>query len=175
LAYGDLFQPIWTQDLEAEMVRNQVRQAFLNHGDTAEDAVAEAERGLAEMNRAFPDAHRGRRTYARWIETMTNDTKDRHVLAAAHLKGVTHLVTTNLSDFVGHEPVGLTVENPDSFACRLLAERPRVVVEAVTAMADRHQNPGRTRRELAGTFAGGKSVPKFGTALLAVLAATSRY
>ncbi len=51
------------------------------------------------------------------IESMTNDPKDRHVLAAAVLAGADYLVTYNLKDFPvrSYEDYNLSVLHPDDF------------------------------------------------------------
>jgi hypothetical protein len=55
------------------------------------------DRRIAYMTRSFPDALVTR--YESLIDGMTNDPKDRHVLAAAVRANAEVLVTFNISDF----------------------------------------------------------------------------
>jgi hypothetical protein len=52
---------------------------------------------------------------------MTNQEKDRHVLASAVLSGAKVLVTKNIKDFPPHSvaPYGIEVQNPDEFLVHL--------------------------------------------------------
>ncbi|CAN5444117.1 hypothetical protein BH11CYA1_BH11CYA1_10680 [soil metagenome] len=51
------------------------------------------------MNLLFPDALISRHRYEKLIDSMTNDKKDRHVLAAAVVAKVEVIVTNNLGVF----------------------------------------------------------------------------
>lgn len=76
---------------------------------------AQAERRIAAMEAAFEDA---RVTgYERLTAAMTNDPKDRHVLAAAVRCGAHAIVTGNVKHFQPQsaEPHGLDVLTPDEF------------------------------------------------------------
>ncbi len=77
------------------------------------------------------------------IEQMTNDKRDRHVLAAAVAAGAEIVVTFNLRHFPAAScaPVGVEAQHPDSFADVLVAQQPAAVWEAIQEMADRRRNP----------------------------------
>jgi hypothetical protein len=98
---------------------------------------------------------------------MTNDPKDRHVLAAAVASGASHVVTVNLRDFpVASRPAGVLVQAPDRFLLDRLRDDAASVRRAVEAMASRHASPAHTPRELAALIANGRFVARFGAALL---------
>ena len=67
------FRPLWSADILEELGRNLAAVAQLS--------PAQIEHRLGRMRRAFPDAEVA--GYEALIEGMTNDPKDRHVLAAA--------------------------------------------------------------------------------------------
>ncbi len=60
--------------------------------------------------------------YARIIASMTNDPKDRHVLAAAVVTGAQVIVTSNVSDFpqLALAPYQIEAQHPDVFLEHLL-------------------------------------------------------
>ncbi len=119
------------------------------------------------MNSAFPDARLADASWRGRVAAMTNDRKDRHVLAAAVVAAATHVVTVNLRDFpVLSRPVGVLVQGPDRFLLDRLSDDPAGVRRAVEAMAGRHSRPAHTSRELAAFIASGRFVPRFGAALL---------
>jgi len=77
---------------------------------------------------------------------MTNDPKDRHVLAAALVARATTIVTTNLRDFPvrATRPHGVVALTPDDFLTSLLD---RETVEAAAHALRRHARftAGRSR------------------------------
>ena len=101
---------------------------------------------------------------------MTNDPKDRHVLAAAVGSGASHVVTVNLRDFpVASRPAGVLVLAPDRFLLDRLRDNELGIRRAVEAMASRHARPAHTARELATLMSTGRFVPRFGAALLEIM------
>ncbi len=87
---------------------------------------------------------------------MTNDPKDRHVLAAAVAASATHVVTVNLRDFpIASRPSDVLVQAPDRFLLDRLRENPAGVQGAIEAMASRHALPALTTHELAALIATG--------------------
>ncbi len=69
------------------------------------------------MKEAFPEAMVA--GYENLIPQMTNDKKDRHVLAAAIVGGADVIVTSNVKDFPPSSctPYGIDVQPPDRFLC----------------------------------------------------------
>ncbi|MFE3428638.1 PIN domain-containing protein [Streptomyces sp. NPDC059171] len=87
LAEAELYEPLWSADILDELTRN-----------VAERIGGQRAKGLVDvMAGAFPESLVS--GYAALIPAMTNDPKDRHVLAAA-IGGHAHaVVTLNLRDF----------------------------------------------------------------------------
>jgi hypothetical protein len=71
LAEAEAYRPLWSSDILAELRRN-VAEAGV--------PVDRVERRIANMSQSFPDAMVS--GYESLIDGMTNDPKDRHVLAA---------------------------------------------------------------------------------------------
>ena len=84
-----MFRPLWTEQILSEVERTLIVKRGL--------APAKARRRVQMMSRAFPDALV--EGYEDLIPAMTNDPKDRHVLAAAVRSGAGVIVTANLKDF----------------------------------------------------------------------------
>lgn len=85
---------------------------------------------------------------------LTNDPKDRHVLACA-IKAQTHtIVTFNLKDFPPEslEPWNIEVVHPDTFLLNQLDLAPGHVTAAIRAMLASYRNPPRTVDELLGSL-----------------------
>ncbi len=92
LAEAEAYRPLWSSDILAELRRN-VAEAGV--------PVDRVERRIANMSQSFPDAMVS--GYESLIDGMTNDPKDRHVLAAAVRANAEVIVTFNVRDFP--EPV----------------------------------------------------------------------
>jgi predicted nucleic acid-binding protein len=88
-AAAGFYQLRWSADILEEMERNLV----LKGGIPAEKAA----RLRATMERAFPEAEVT--GYRPLISAMSNDPKDRHVVAAAVKAGAQVIVTSNIKDF----------------------------------------------------------------------------
>lgn len=88
IAEEGLFQPLWSVDILTELRRN-----FLAYG-IAEAAV---ERRIGHMMDHFPGSTLD--GYQELVPAMTNDPKDRHVLAAAVHGSAELIVTENVRDF----------------------------------------------------------------------------
>ncbi len=169
-ADAGVFRPVWQSELEAETARNMARLR-IKRGDTSDDDADEyATRAMAAMNSAFPDARLPDASWRGKVAAMTNDPKDRHVLAAAVAASATHVVTMNLRDFpVASRPAGVLVQAPDRFLLDRLRDDAAGVRRGVKAMAGRHARPAHTARDLAGLIATGRNAPRFGAALLKIL------
>ena len=110
LAEAELYEPLWSADILDELTRN-----------VAERIGPLKAKGLVDaMAGAFPESLVT--GYAALLSAMTNDPKDRHVLAAA-VGGDAHaVVTLNLKDFpaAASEPYGIEVLHPDDFLLDML-------------------------------------------------------
>ncbi|MET9771258.1 PIN domain-containing protein [Streptomyces sp. NPDC006415] len=110
LAEAELYEPLWSADILDELTRNVAERI----GDQRAKGLVEA------MTGAFPESLVS--GYTALIPAMTNDPKDRHVLAAA-IGGHAHaVVTLNLKDFpaAASEPYGIEVLHPDEFLLDML-------------------------------------------------------
>jgi len=108
----------WSKDIFDEWTRNAVRKKL----STEENVL----RFQQIMNEMFPDALISRSRYERLIDSMTNDLKDRHVLAAAVVAEADVLVTVDVNDFPKDsvEPYNIEVQTPDQFVRHQAALNP---------------------------------------------------
>ena len=120
LAELELYTPLWSGRILEEMRRNLVERPITEEqadrlAAAMRDAFEEAEVDTTELERREPD--------------MTNDPKDRHVLAAAVASGSELIVTFNLDDFPAHacEPLGVAAIHPDDFLLDLHRVGPGIV------------------------------------------------
>lgn len=72
------------------------------------------------------------------IPAMTNDDKDRHVLAAAVRAGAEVIVTLNLKDFPTSalQPFRVEARHPDRFLIELFNLRPEVIIHSLHEQAE---------------------------------------
>jgi predicted nucleic acid-binding protein len=165
LADVKALRPVWSEEILAEVRRN-LPERLASRGHEPGIAAEMTERTIATMNRAFPDACLPADAWRPLVEHMTNDAKDRHVLAAAG-SNATHVVTANVRHFpVRSRPVGVHVVRPDAFLLHVLDRDRATVLAGVEAMANRHRRPAHTPVELAGLLSTGVHTPRFGTRLL---------
>jgi predicted nucleic acid-binding protein len=106
------YAPLWSDEIFDEVIRN-VARLHPEHG------LGAATRRAGFMKDAFPDA-----MVTGWqhLEAeMTNDPKDRHVLAAAVVGGAEVIVTNNVLDFpdTACHPYGIAVMGADAFLCEI--------------------------------------------------------
>lgn len=81
--------PKWTEQIWQEVVRNLEAKG--------RSSPAQIEYLLSRIHTHFPEAFVN--NYEGFIEVMTNEPKDRHVVAAAIRWGAEVIVTSNLKDF----------------------------------------------------------------------------
>lgn len=107
LATAKQFRPLWSEDILDEVERNLVRK--LNKDPSR------ARHRVDAMRTFFPDALV--ENYESLVPRMTNDPKDRHVLAAAVRAGAELIVTLNGKDFptTSLRPYDIGVRSPDDF------------------------------------------------------------
>lgn len=166
LAEAELFHPVWTSDLLDEVQRNLSGDRF---GKTPEQAAHR----VAQMRAAFPFAEEECRGHRELIPAMTNDPKDRHVLAAAVRSGASLIVTANLTDFppAALEPFGVEAISPDEFLCDQLDLDAGTVLQAMRTLVARNRLPPHTVRELLTSLE--KLTPHFVTVVRSLLLAHS--
>lgn len=154
LADAEVFVPVWTPELLEEVERNLTGERF---GKTAQ----QAERRVRLMRTAFPFAEEMASGYRDLIPSMTNEPKDRHVLAAAVRSGASVIVTANLKDFQAGALGKFHVEaiHPDDFLRDLLDLYPEVVIRCMETVADRNALPPSTVGELLASLE--RQTPRF--------------
>jgi len=147
-AAADYFQLSWSAEILDEARRNLVAT-----GRVTEEQAA---RRFGAMERAFPEAMVT--GHEPLMPAMPNDTKDRHVAAAAVKAGAQVIVTSNLRDF-RHLPAGIEAQSPDDFLEHLFDLDPDRFVELLRAQAAALKNPPYTFEQLLAGLA--KTVPAF--------------
>jgi predicted nucleic acid-binding protein len=152
-AEKNLLQLRWTKEILEEMRRN----LELKFGVSAESGT----KLVRTIAAAFDDGEVA--NFERHIDKMTNDAKDRHVMAAAleaSIDGEVTIVTFNLRDFPPIScPPNITVQHPDSFLLELCEEHAAAFVDILWAHAQRRKRPPVSVEELLGGLA--KQVPRF--------------
>lgn len=111
---------------------------------TSEDRAL---RRIDSMRRAFPDATV--ENYEPLVAAMTNDPKDRHVLAAAVRADAATLVTANEKDFPPRStaPYDIEVVHPDVFLLDQLDLAPQAVVTSLREQRAALRNPAMDNAE----------------------------
>lgn len=127
LAEKRLFLPRWSEDIIAEVTRTLQNRLGKTKGKT--DHLVD------ELKKSFGDAWV--EDYAPLIASVTNDEKDRHVLAAAVKCGAEVIVTFNLKHFLDEALDGWNVEavHPDDFIIDLYYLNPELVVHTLHEQA----------------------------------------
>jgi hypothetical protein len=115
------------------------------------------------MCAAFPGAEV--KGYESLLSTMTNDPKDRHVLAAATHARAGVIVTMNLRDFpaAALAPCAVRAVHPDEFLLDLLANHREDVIRCVHEQIAALRNPPLSLDEFCARLA--QVAPKFTTAV----------
>jgi predicted nucleic acid-binding protein len=153
LAEAEVYQVRWSRQILEEMARNVLK----NRPDLPEENI---ERLVRTMEGAFPDA---RVTgHEPLIPSMTNDPKDRHVLAAAIRARADVIVTLNVRDFPPEacEPYDIGVQDPDEFlSYQWEIEDPDYLLNVFEDWASHLKMPPLTLEELLGRLA--RIVPNF--------------
>lgn len=139
-ASKDMYRLIWTEDILEE-----VRRTLINDLGKSETL---ANKRIEAMKDAFPEALAT--GYTPLISAMTNDPKDRHVLAAAVVSGAQIIVTGNLVDFppASLAPFPLEALSPDQFLSDLLAIERELVGEILAQQAAVLRNPPKTVEDI---------------------------
>lgn len=126
LAEVDSYRPLWSDDVLTELHRNLLDSSV---------SPSSVDHRLAQMRRSFPDALTT--GYEALVDGMTNDPKDRHVLAAAVRANAEVIVTFNLRDFpeAALKPFDITAIHPDEFLLDQLDLYPRLTIESLERQA----------------------------------------
>jgi len=131
MASAELYRPLWTRTILDELTAN------------LPEAVTPlaAQRLRAAMTRHFPDAEVT--GYEALVESMTNDPKDRHVLAAAVRSRASAIITFNLADFppAATDPYDIEVQHPDEFLLNQLDLAPGVALDVLRRQVRGYDRP----------------------------------
>lgn len=122
------YVPLWTDAILHEVIRN-VARLHPAHGTEG------ASRRVGFMKHALPDA-----MVTDWEhleQEMTNDPKDRHVLAAAVEAGAEVIVTNNVSDCPDSacHRYGISVMSADAFLCEIWSTEPELAKTMIEEQA----------------------------------------
>jgi hypothetical protein len=122
-----LFLPKWSDQIMVEVTRT-LQQSF---GLSAQKAMYRE----SEIRRHFPEAWIY--GYEHLIPAMTNQPKDRHVLAAAAQAGAKIIVTYNIKDFPRSSltPHSITAQGPSAFLKDLYVAAPKMVMHTLEDQA----------------------------------------
>lgn len=144
VAEQSVFRPHWSGDVMEELQRNLavVSQIGPDH----------AERRIAAMNRAFPDAMVS--GYEGLVDSMECHPKDRHVLAAAVHSECQVVVTYNLKDFPEEVMASHHLEavHPDTFLLDQLDLYPEAVYVALRRQSAELSRPRLSTLQLMASF-----------------------
>lgn len=149
-----MFQPYWSAEILDEAMRNLVASTTIT--------TVQAASLRAAMEGAFPEADVT--GYEALATGLSNDPKDRHVVAAAIKAGAQVIVTMNLRDF-RILPEGLEAQSPDDFLSNLFDLDPDVMIELLREQAAALRRPARSFEEIVEALA--KMVPEFAAAAAA--------
>lgn len=156
IADAGLYRPLWSADVLTELDRNLRRCGRTD---------AQVAHRLARMTASFLDAEVV--GYERLIDAMTNDKKDRHVLAAAVRGGAEVLVTENIKDFpaAAVAPYDIVAVHQDDFLLDQLDLVPAVVLGSLRRQVSRYRREPRTVGDLLEVLVGpGQGCPRFAAA-----------
>lgn len=151
------FRILWSADILDEVERNLVSRLNL----TPESA----RRRVSTMQDHFPDAMIN--DYVGLIPSMTNDEKDRHVLAAAVRANAEVIVTSNRKDFprTSTAPYEIEVLTPDDFLLDQLDLHPQEILEITDRIVTDMRHPSLTWKEYADLLHDKAALPLFASEL----------
>ncbi len=153
LAEAELYDPCWSEQILDEVARNLTIDKRVT--------AAQATRLLDVLRGAFDAASVPHEAIARLEPAMTNEAKDRHVLATAVASDAQTIVTLNLKHFPSDVCTPFAVEplHPDVFLLDLYDLDPRATYNAVERQAAALARPPMTIDELLDRLAA--TVPTF--------------
>ncbi len=132
LADADMFLPCWTEKILTES-EIPLSNANRRHGAWPSQRI---ERWKETLRVNFPDAFVT--GYESLIESLIlPDPDDRHVLAAAIVRNVQEIVTSNIKDFPNEtlDQFGISANTPNAFANALYNHDPATVCGVLDDMA----------------------------------------
>jgi predicted nucleic acid-binding protein len=157
---------MWSDTILDEMERTVVR-LFVQQGRSPEDAAYIASHRRSEMVKSYPEA--AITGYESLVDGMKNNTKDRHVLAAAVRASAQVIVTADARGFPESVlgPLGIVAQKPDDFLKDLLGFDSRAMLDVIRNMAAAKTRPPMTELDLLKRL--GKCAPDFAASVLIML------
>jgi len=142
----ELFDPVWSERILAE-----VERALVDNIGASPD---KARLRIEQMRLAFPDASVDEAAIAKLEPAMTNNSKDKHVLAAAIAGSSQILATSNVRDFPEEvcAPFGIEVLPPDDFLLRQLGLSDVAVLASLNRQASDLRAPSATLGNVLATL-----------------------
>lgn len=131
-----LYRVHWSDEILEELRSNLVSEINIAESDA---------RDLVETLRAyFPEA--AVQGYEALIPAMSNQLKDRHVLAAAVCAGAEIIVTDNIRDFPKEalDPFSVVAQTPDTFLSDVFDRYPDTMLQIVREQTADLRNPPQT-------------------------------
>lgn len=156
-AAAEFYDVLWSERILDEAERNLIADGRVDE--------AGARRLHQAMQRAFDGATVGVEPIEGLEDAMTNDPKDRHVLAAAVVSQAQAVITTNLKDFPESAslPYGIEILHPDEFLMVLYGLDQELAVDIIIKQAGDLQNPPMTAHEILDALTA--TVPEFAAAI----------
>jgi len=150
-ARAGLYDAMWSGQILDEVSRNLI--------GTNRMTVEQVDHLRAQMQLFFPQATVA--GYEALIPVLTNDEKDRHVLAAAIHGHAPVIVTVNTKHFprVSLNPYGVEAQRPDDFLTRLYYVDPELVAFIIRQQAAALKRPMHTPEQVLDTLA--QHAPRF--------------
>ena len=140
VAEAGICQIRWSPDVLDEMERNVAARSKVDSKTTAVEGAKYLRRTMED---AFPDAMVERAAYENLIQPMTNDPKDRHVLAAAISGRANVLVTWNGKHFpqTAGAPYGIDGQDPDAYLLFQFELAPDSFLESLKFLSKQRHAP----------------------------------
>jgi predicted nucleic acid-binding protein len=141
-ASADFYVPMCSQRILDEAERNLVADGVMSADD--------ARRLRAKMTAVFADGLIADDAIVHLETTMTNDPKDRHVLAAAVASETQTIVTHNVTDFPARAlaPWDVQAQHPDEFLLGLFNIHPDLAAAMIVRQAQALRSPPLTPRDV---------------------------
>jgi predicted nucleic acid-binding protein len=157
-AEAGLYLPYWSQKILDEAMRN-----LFGRGKLSQEKAINLE---VDIKAAFPEAII--EVPVGLEQVMTNDPKDRHVLATAVTAKADVIVTNNIADFKEKDlaPWNIKAQSPDDFMSQLFDEYPDSIVRLLQQQSEKYKNPPKTVAELIGFLEKKAGMPKFASDIL---------
>jgi predicted nucleic acid-binding protein len=151
LAEAEFYRLRWSQPILDETER-ALAKLHLQRGNM--DGKARAQRAVAAMTNAFPDAMIG--DFAKLLAEPIGlpDPKDEHVIAAAVKTQAQAIVTENISDFPAERlaPLNLEARTADEFIADTIALEEGLAIPAIRNMRLRLKRPDMEANDLLRSF-----------------------